>query len=386
MSKYIWMLIVALVMIAHPSALCASSKAKAHSKAAEKKSRVLSARLHNIRVQIHQKKVRIHETRKKEIHASAMVEQVEGRLIGTQKHLAYVKGRLHYLRREHKMLTRRILQTGLRLAARKSLLGQRIRQNYEQGNMSYAQVLLRSRSFNDYLSRSFYVQRIVESDVQLLEGIKADKKQLDEDENTLIQHENEQQSLRQSLESDTARYSADAEQKRSLLHDIQQTRESLEESLDVLEQASNDIEARIRAIEETPQGKIRLQHIWHGSFIRPASGPITSPFGMRYHPILHRYRMHTGVDIGAPYGAPIHAAADGIVIMSGYMRGYGNTLIIDHGGGVSTLYGHCSDLLVSEGARVRQGQVVARVGSTGLATGPHLHFEVRHNGHPVRPF
>jgi murein DD-endopeptidase MepM/ murein hydrolase activator NlpD len=95
--------------------------------------------------------------------------------------------------------------------------------------------------------------------------------------------------------------------------------------------------------------------------------------------------MHTGIDIGAGYGAPIHAAGGGEVIFSGYRNGYGNCVVIDHGGGVATLYGHCSSLNVSAGQVVRQGQLIAHVGSTGLATGPHLHFEVRHNGTPVNP-
>jgi murein DD-endopeptidase MepM/ murein hydrolase activator NlpD len=125
--------------------------------------------------------------------------------------------------------------------------------------------------------------------------------------------------------------------------------------------------------------------VWHGGFRRPCDGPVTSGFGYRYHPILHRRKLHTGTDFGAPYGAPIRAAAGGTVLLAQYNHGYGNCVIIDHGSGVTTLYGHASELLVSEGETVTQGQVIARVGATGLATGPHLHFEVRHNGVPVSP-
>ena len=106
---------------------------------------------------------------------------------------------------------------------------------------------------------------------------------------------------------------------------------------------------------------------------------------MRYHPILHITRLHAGCDFGAPIGATIRAVAPGEVIHASYMRGYGNVVIVDHGGGISTVYAHCSRISVSDGQRVTRGQHIANVGSTGLSTGPHLHFEVRVNGRAVNP-
>jgi murein DD-endopeptidase MepM/ murein hydrolase activator NlpD len=119
--------------------------------------------------------------------------------------------------------------------------------------------------------------------------------------------------------------------------------------------------------------------------VRPVPGAITSGFGMRLHPILGYTRMHTGVDMHAGYGEPIKAAATGRVILAGPYGGYGNAVIIDHGGGMTTLYGHQSSLNVSYGDEVSAGDVIGYVGSSGLATGPHLHFEVRINGVPVDP-
>ncbi len=124
---------------------------------------------------------------------------------------------------------------------------------------------------------------------------------------------------------------------------------------------------------------------WKGKFIRPVDGRITSNFGYRMHPILGKRKMHTGLDMGSPSGTPIKAAAGGVVIYAARYGGYGNCVMIDHGDGVVSLYGHCSSLAVSNGQKVNQGETIAYVGSTGLSTGPHLHFEVRKNGVPTNP-
>ena len=122
-----------------------------------------------------------------------------------------------------------------------------------------------------------------------------------------------------------------------------------------------------------------------GSVGWPVSGTITSPFGMRFDPVQHRYQLHSGLDIAAPQGTTISAAADGRVIYASWYGGYGNAIIIDHGGGISTLYAHCSQIFVGVGQDVQRGQAIGAVGMTGDATGPHVHFEVRRDGKPVDP-
>jgi hypothetical protein len=117
----------------------------------------------------------------------------------------------------------------------------------------------------------------------------------------------------------------------------------------------------------------------------PANGPITSYFGYRYHPILHFTRFHAGVDIGAGWGSPIVAAGDGQVVSAGWSGGYGREVEIAHGGGLVSIYGHMSDIVAQSGSFVRRGQLIGYVGSSGLSTGPHLHFEVRQGGQAVNP-
>jgi murein DD-endopeptidase MepM/ murein hydrolase activator NlpD len=121
------------------------------------------------------------------------------------------------------------------------------------------------------------------------------------------------------------------------------------------------------------------------SFVMPAAGPVTSYFGYRYHPILHFTRFHAGIDIGAAWGSPVVAAADGQVAAAGWAGGYGREVQIAHGGGLMSLYGHMSEIVAQPGSFVRAGQLIGYVGSSGLSTGPHVHFEVRQGGQPVNP-
>lgn len=174
-------------------------------------------------------------------------------------------------------------------------------------------------------------------------------------------------------------------EKADILESLQQQQGELQELLDQFEHDESSIEAQIRAAELAARGPVSPPIRFTGRLMRPVAGPITSGFGMRFHPILHRMRMHAGIDFGAPRGTPIHAAAAGVVINAQYMRGFGNVVIIDHGGGIATVYGHCMRLFVSAGQRVARGDHIADVGSTGLATGPHLHFEVHVHGKAVNP-
>jgi murein DD-endopeptidase MepM/ murein hydrolase activator NlpD len=156
----------------------------------------------------------------------------------------------------------------------------------------------------------------------------------------------------------------------------------LQSELAALQEQSNSIAALIQQEESQSSGVV----FSGGQLSEPIPGaPITSPYGWRIDPILHVRSMHTGIDFGAPYGTPLHAAADGVVVATGPEGGYGNATILEHGGGIATLYGHQEQILVSPGEHVTRGEVIGLVGCTGWCTGPHVHFEVRVNGTPVDP-
>ncbi len=192
----------------------------------------------------------------------------------------------------------------------------------------------------------------------------------------------DQQARLEDLAAEVAARKADVERQlanqQAQLQSVRAQIDHFETELAGLEREQGRIEDLIRR-EQSTGGSAP------GAFTRPVGGPITSPFGYRTHPILGTRRLHTGIDMGAAFGTPIVAAAGGRVILASYYGGYGNTVIVDHGGGTTTLYAHQSRLAVSQGSSVSGGQTVGYVGSTGLSTGPHLHFEVRKNGVPVDP-
>ncbi len=252
---------------------------------------------------------------------------------------------------------------------------------YEDGmDVSYLEVLFSATNIKDFLTRYDLLQYVVEQDMDLIDSINKHKRALDIKKSDLEIQKRELVSMREVQEAQRSELSAQSDQKEELLASVRQEKGSYEKALEELEQTSRELEALIRASQSGEQ-------LGTGVYTWPTPGysAITSPYGMRFHPILKTRKLHTGVDIGAPSGAKIVAADTGKVIFVGWQGGYGQVIIIDHGAGMSTLYAHQSKFAVSSGQTVVKGQVIGYVGSTGWSTGPHLHFEVRINGNPTDP-
>jgi len=242
-------------------------------------------------------------------------------------------------------------------------------------------VLLQSQNLNEFLDRRHQLKRLYKADQQLLSSFKQDTDRIDQQRDQVEQQKNQIALLKQQLLAQKAEFEAQAGSQQTMIERLRSDRRALEAAETQLLQDSRNIGLLIQ--QRVGSGGIAFRGT--GQMIAPCLGEVTSGFGWRMHPILGYQRFHSGIDFGADYGTTINAADNGTVIFAGWYGGYGNAVIIDHGGGITTLYGHTSEIYVSEGQAVQRGQAIAAVGSTGLSTGPHLHFEVRQNGDPVDP-
>jgi len=269
------------------------------------------------------------------------------------------------------------------LKKRNVKLSKRIRDIYINGQISYVDVLFGAKDFSDFLTRMDILKRIIKHDYDLIMQVKADRDVVMDTKAKLEKDKADVEVLVADAEKKQNVMLAKKQEQQALLDKAEYDKEVSEQAYEEIMAASKEITNMIR---RSQMGGGAATVTGSGAMIWPLNGPITSEFGWRTHPIFGTQRYHSGLDIGGDYGLPIAAAASGTVIHSGWISGYGYTVILDHGGGITTLYGHNSSLSVDVGDYVSQGQTIAICGSTGNSTGPHCHFEVRENGEPVSPY
>ena len=284
----------------------------------------------------------------------------------------------------------------------------RMRAMEENGRYGYLEVLMTAESLSDLLSKLDDVEQIMTNDKDLENGYKAAveqcskiKAELEDEEKALKNFESELESQQNEMQKQIETASATIA---SLQGDIDEYLTEYDETAANLQEVTDDISsleaqraaaarAAAAAKAAASSGSAHVSQSYAaapsgaaGMFIWPTTvRTITSPYGYRYHPISGTYKFHSGVDIGASYGSPVYAAAAGTATVSYDAGGFGNYVTINHGNGYSTLYGHMSSVAISSGSYVSQGQVIGYVGSTGASTGPHLHFNVYHNGSLTNP-
>lgn len=339
----------------------------------------------NLLGQLARHRKQLHEVRKQE-------RRVLGELEGIDRTREQAEQRLDALSAELRQSTARTqavatqLSTAQRqLTLRRQRLGVRLREIYKYGRTSYLDVVLGAEDFSEFISRWHLVSTVVRTDADAIAAYTDTIERYRQLHATLL---NEQAYVRRiAAQTDARRREmlAQEQAKRAMLRKLQAERAAFERMVRELEQNSRDIEAMIRRTQSGSAGPTIALARGLAGFIWPARGVFTSGFGIRRHPVFGIQRMHTGVDISVPWGSPVAVAAGGRVIYTGWFGGYGKIVVIDHGGGISTLYAHLSRILAATGTVVRKGDIIGRVGTTGYSTGPHVHFEVRINGAPVNP-
>ena len=315
-----------------------------------------------------------------------------GDQIGTvREKLTVTQEKLDVLQQQLTLKRQELIRAQQKLVTERDDFEQRVVIAYKTDDLSYVDVVLASTSFEDLLSRVSVVRDLISGNDELVGGLEDTRDQVKREKRAVAEKEHGVQKavddLQQQNQELAALQAAQAAQRAASLALRKQKSGQLKKvtgNLALLEQQEDQLLAESQALGGIIAGAQGAGG-GTGQLIWPVNAPVVSPFGYRIHPILHYRKMHTGIDLAAGYGVPIRAADSGTVIYATWMGGYGNVIIVDHGGGISTLYAHQSSLAAGNGQRVGRGQVIGYVGSTGFSTGPHLHFEVRVNGTPVDP-
>lgn len=339
----------------------------------------LSEKQERIEQQAENEKNKIQEANDKLNEVSEKMRTLQTELDEANTAYNEIKTKLDTANEQIAQKEQQLTDTEQSLKKNQQYLQKRVRDIYIHGQISYLDILFGAKDFSDFLTRMDIIKRILRYDYDLIT-------QIHQERDTIIKTKAElekEKSTTEKLyyEAKTKKYALDNKKSalNRMIDRIKYDKETSEKAYQELVNASKQISMMI-------QNRGASAYVGTGQMIWPLNGPVTSEFGWRTHPIYGNARYHSGIDIGGDYGMNIYAADSGTVTYSGWISGYGNTIIIDHGNGISTLYGHNQSLVASVGQNISQGDIIAHCGSTGNSTGPHCHFEVRINGEPTSPY
>lgn len=342
----------------------------------------LKTKLTQKKVVIDKKKKELSVVKKEKKLISSEIEALDRQIDSANNSIYKLRQQINSLDYSIEEKEAQIKQAEVKMKKLDEMLKARVTALYKNGDVTYLDMILDSNGISDFFSRYYFVKTVLEHDKKLFEEtahtkaiIEEAKKELEA--NKAARERARNYSLLAKRNLDNFRGA-----RNGYLQRLSSKQKDIEEAIDAELRESERLTEKIKKMQ-TGSKKVYTG----GAFLSPLGGSIkiTSEFGLRMHPILHKKKMHTGVDIKAKRGQDIFAVSSGTVIMADLFGGYGKTVIIDHGSGKSSLYAHASKLCVKEGKEVKAGEKIAEVGSTGLSTGPHLHFEVRENGTPVNP-
>ena len=380
MRKFLCVVLAFIIICTYVTAVYAEDNTTNNTTSNENSSNItdLQTQQKDLQDQIEQSHEELEEVQSQLSENLQQIEKLDERIRTSENEIEDLNNQVKTLQDEIASIQSQLDVAEKNYEKQKDIMEKRLVAIYEAGDTKYLDVLLNSSNISDFLSNYYLITEIASVDKSLLDDVETEKKEIELAKQKL---QTNQESLAVALKAQTQ--TATVLQNTKALRQNYISRLSDEEKakqaqIDEMTQQYEDVNNQI--LEIAKQG---LDTAYIGGVLAwpvPGYNKITSYYGMRVHPITGQYKLHTGVDISAPTGVNFIAANDGIVTKAEYNSAYGKMVIIDHGGGISTLYAHGSEILVTVGQIVKKDDPILKVGSTGYSTGPHAHFEVRING------
>lgn len=356
-------------------------------------------KLNNVKESINDKKEELEDINQEKKSVEKSLGDLLQKMRGASDTLTDLNSKISDLDTQVKKIEKEIAQSETSLQDQNELLKKRVRALYINGNEGYLNILLSSQSLTDFLGRIDSVIKIMEYDKNLIANIETQKKSLELQKSDIEKKKKETIALKQQANSKLKEIQNTTDEKKTIMSELVKDKAAYERAIKEEEDQSKAIASMIYQIQKRKEEEKKKQNSSGSNTVVTGNSSsigklynvtgkptyMTSPYGWRVHPVLGTKKLHAGMDLGVGIGTPIYALADGEVIYSGWMSGYGNVIMIDHGS-LTSVYAHNSSLVGKAGQKVKGGQLISYSGNTGLSSGPHLHFEVRkENGETIDP-
>ncbi|MDR1580461.1 MAG: peptidoglycan DD-metalloendopeptidase family protein [Synergistaceae bacterium] len=346
-------------------------------------------RLDTMEREIKKNNAKLKDAKKKEERAINDISKLSNQLAEAEQRLNVTELKRQQITNKLTETTARIQEMELRIERAKKLLKERVVAVYKYGGAAEFSLLMSASGTQDALATSYMLTKIAEQDKVLIGTLISEKNAMDMAKAELEKQRKELERRNDEMKKQKTAIQKTTNERNRMLQQARKDKATFQAEQDELLKASKELKSKVNdllAQKKRNSGKGNTTLYYKGGkFAWPLRGKITSPYGSRVHPVFKTKTTHSGIDIDGEHGDPVRAAADGEVLFTGVLRGYGQVVIIDHGGDLTSVYAHLSGIDTAENAKVKTGDKIGKVGSTGVATGSHLHFEVRVNGNTLDP-